>query len=539
MNKKNWQIINKNNKDIIDILLENRGLNSNKEKEIFFNPIHPKDLKLKDLGINKLEINKAIKRINKAKNQKEKVIVYGDYDADGISATAIMWEALHKYGLDVLPYIPNRFSEGYGINPASLQSLKKEHPGLKLIVTVDNGIAAFPAIKDAARLGIDVIITDHHQKEKKVPKALSIVHTTQICGSALAWIFARELGIYGGLELAAIGTIADQMPLIRANRSFAKLGLKELSRTKRVGLLELLKDSGIKDKDLGAYEVNYIIAPRINSMGRLANGIDSLRLLCTKDAKRAKDLSSLISKTNLERQSMVEKTIKEVQNKVNKDDNTIIFLSSESYHEGIIGLAAGKLVEEYYRPAIVISKGKKLSKGSARSINGFNIIEAIREHSSLLVAHGGHVMAAGFTIETSNLEKFQKAINKSSKKLLTKDILARKKKIDCEIDFSAINWKLSEKIKEFEPTGLGNPSPTFLTKDVEIKDIKLLGKDKSHLKLKLEKNNLYFDAVGFGMAKLDKNLQTGGRADLIYSIEENSWNGTKNIQLKIKDINQH
>src|SRR5581483_5960163 len=228
-------------------------------------------------------------------------------------------------------------------------------------------------------------------------------------------------------------------------------------------------------------------------------------------AKRAKDLSSLISKTNLERQSMVEKTIKEVQNKVNKDDNTIIFLSSESYHEGIIGLAAGKLVEEYYRPAIVISKGKKLSKGSARSINGFNIIEAIREHSSLLVAHGGHVMAAGFTIETSNLEKFQKAINKSSKKLLTKDILARKKKIDCEIDFSAINWKLSEKIKEFEPTGLGNPSPTFLTKDVEIKDIKLLGKDKSHLKLKLEKNNLYFDAVGFGMAKLDKNLQTGGR----------------------------
>ncbi len=533
--------MNQSDKDVIDILLENRGLKTKKEKEEFFKSTKPEKLELKELGISGEAIKKAIKRIREAKTKKQKVIVYGDYDADGIASTAIMWEALHRFGVDVMPYIPDRFAEGYGINAKSVEKIKEQSADLKLIVTVDNGIVAMEEIKKINKMGIDVIVTDHHQLEKTEPKALAIIHTTKIAGSAVAWILVRELGISDGLELASIGTIADQMPLTYANRSFAKYGLEALRNTKRVGLLELAQDAGIKLNEAGTYEINYVIAPRINSMGRLANAIDSLRLLCTKDAKRARELAALVSKTNLERQKIVEdisfsvraKALQQTQGKLSDE---LIFIASESYHEGVIGLAAGKLVEEFYRPAIVISKGKEFSKGSARSINGFNIVELIREHSNLLVAHGGHTMAAGFTIKTSRLEQFHLKLSKSSKKLLTGELLEKKLKIDCELDFNKINWQLTKKIKEFEPTGLGNPNPTFLTKSVEIVDTKILGKEKNHLKLKVKKSEKFFDAIGFGMAKDFGNLEKGNKVDVVYNIDENEWNGTKSLQLRIKDI---
>ncbi|HSX48797.1 MAG TPA: single-stranded-DNA-specific exonuclease RecJ [Candidatus Saccharimonadales bacterium] len=534
---KTWQTLNTatKKKDVIDILLENRGLKTKKEKDSFFDPVSPMDIKLKDLEISSLEIKKAIKRIKAAKEKKEKVIVHGDYDADGVTSTAIMWEALYKYGVDVLPYIPDRFLEGYGIRAESVKKLKEESPELKLIITVDNGIVANKEIKEINKLGIDVIVTDHHQPSKAKPKAYAIIHTTQIAGSGVAWVFARELtGKNIGLELTAIGTIADQMPLIFSNRSFVKYGLKELQKTKRAGLIEMIKEAGIKFEDIGTYEVNYVIAPRINSMGRLKNGIDSLRLLCTKDIKRAKELSNLLSKTNVERQKMVDNTLITVRSKAKEFSDGLIFISDETYHEGVIGLAAGRLVEEFYRPAIVVSKGKEFSKGSARSISGFNIIEVIREHSHLLVAHGGHVMAAGFTIETAKLDEFRDLLRESAAKLLDEEILKRKLKIDCELDFKQINWELVGKLKKFEPTGLGNPAPTFVTKNVEVIDKRLLGKEKKHLKLKLKSENKFIDAIGFGMGEGYKEIKE--KIDIVYGVEENIWNGTRSLQLRLRDI---
>ncbi len=541
MKQKVWNVLSKLSKDnVVDLLLQNRSLKTNKEKEEFFKPSHPSKMTLQELGISKVEMNKAIKRIKLAQKNNEKVIIYGDYDADGVTATAILWEALHKFGLDVLPYIPDRFKEGYGINAKSVEKIKIENPKLKLIITVDNGIVANSEINKINKMGVDVIVTDHHQPSKTKPKALAIIHTTQISGSAVSWILAREVGTaIDGLELTAIGTIADQMPLIGPNRSFAKYGLEELRKTKRAGLTQLIEQAGIKKEDIGTYEINYIIAPRINSMGRLMHAIDSLRLLCTNDKKRGTELARLVSKTNYERQRIVDDISVSVRNKANELTEGIIFLSDESYHEGVIGLAAGRLVEEFYRPAIVVSKGKELSKGSARSISGFNIIEAIREQSSLLIAHRGHTMAAGFTIETSKLSEFQSKLNKSAKKLLTKEMLLRKLKIDCELDFNLINWDLVKNLKEFEPTGQGNSTPTFVSYKVEVMNIKLLGKEKTHLKLKLKKDNKFFDAIGFNMASDYTDLEEGAKLDVVYFVEENEWNGTKSLQLKIKDLRSH
>src|SRR5260221_9628571 len=248
-------------------------------------------------------------------------------------------------------------------------------------------------------------------------------------------------------------------------------------------------------------------------------------------------MANLVSKTNLERQKINEKISISVRAKAMENQNELIFIADESYHEGVIGLAAGRLTEEFYKPAIVISVGKEFSKGSARSITGFNIVEAITEHSDLLVAHGGHRMAAGFTIKTSKIEDFRKRLNKNAKEKLTEELLNRKLKIDCELDFNLINWELVKKIKEFEPNGLGNPAPTFVTYSAEVIDFKLLGADKKHLKLKLKKDNKFFDAIGFGMGS-QFEIKKGDLIDIVYNIEENVWNNVKSIQLKIKDIHR-
>ncbi|MEK7550696.1 MAG: single-stranded-DNA-specific exonuclease RecJ [Patescibacteria group bacterium] len=514
-----WEILGKG--DVLKTLLKNRGIKNSKE---FFEPKFPES--------PKLNYKKAIDRLKLAKKNKEGVIVYGDYDADGICATAIIWEALHEYGLDVLPHIPDRFSEGYGLNPESVQNLKLKINNLKLIVTVDNGIVAYKGIKKAKELGIDVIVIDHHQPGNKPNSAFCILHSTLVSGSALAYFFAKELGFKSGLELAAIGTIADQMPLIGVNRSIVKYGLEDLNHTNRIGLQTLFKDS--KVEKIGTYEVNYIIAPRINAMGRVANGLDSLRLLCTKKLDKAKELSSLVNKTNLDRQKIVDEVI--IHARRNVGNQKIIVLSDASYHEGVIGLAAGKIVEEFYRPTIVISKGKEISKASARSISGFDIISSIRNVSDLIIEGGGHPMAAGFSIKTSKIEIFTKKINDISDKLLTNELLERKLKIDLELDFKQINQELHKIIESFSPTGLGNPTPTFVSHKIEIMNVRMVGVSNKHIKLKLKQGEQVFDAIYFGGGQFYPDLKTGTKMDVIYSIEENIWNNHKSLQLKIKDI---
>jgi single-stranded-DNA-specific exonuclease len=535
-----WEVLYKlprsNTKSIVDILLRNRGIKTAKEKKEFLSPKNLQKIEIKKLGISEESINKAINRIKKAKTNKESVIVYGDYDADGITATAIMWEALHAFGLDVLPHIPDRFEEGYGINAKSIEKLASKISNLKLIITVDNGITAYEGIKKAKELGIDVIIIDHHTKGEKKNCAFSIIHSTLVSGSALAWFFSRELpdssliSNSSSLELAAIGTIADQMPLVGINRSLVKFGLEELNYTKRPGLLSLFKEAKIEKS--GVYEVGYIIAPRINAMGRLKHGIESLRLLCTKDKFKALSIAKNIGETNSERQKIVEDVLLLARKNVT---NEKIIVIAGHYHEGVIGLAAGRLVEEFYRPAIVLSTKGEISKASARSINGFNIIEAIRS-VNLHIGGGGHPMAAGFSIDTSKIKLFTKKINKFADKLLTDDILQKKLKIDMELDFSEINDNLVEQIKQFEPIGLGNPGAVFLTKQVEILDAKKIGREERHLKLKLKQNDQVFDSIFFGGGEMYSKLSPGLKIDLAYSIDENIWNGYKNLQLKIKDL---
>ena len=556
----NWQILSKASKDIIETLLKNRGI---KDKKEFFEPLDPLKIPLKSLNIKESEIKKAIDRIKKARENKESVIVYGDYDADGITATAIMWETLHEFGLDVLPHIPDRFEEGYGINAESVTKLKARTPNLKLIVTVDNGIVAYEGIKKAKDLGIDVIVVDHHQKGTKKLATPYVLHATAVCGSALAWFFAKELSksikypvssIMSSLELAAIGTIADQMPLIGINRSIVKYGLEQLNKTRRPGLLALFEESGLTTKshmtgshpvnEVGTYEVNYIIAPRINAMGRLAAGIDSLRLLCTKRADKALELSKLLSKTNLDRQKIVDEAVvhaqSEVRGKSKGHIDKVIVLVHKSYHEGVIGLVAGKLVEEFYRPAIVLSKKGKESKASARSVSGFNIIEAIKA-TGLILEGGGHPMAAGFSIDTKLIPEFIKEINKIADKLLTDEMLQRKLKIDMELSFDQLDDELSEKLEGFNPTGLGNPAPIFATKNVEIVEVKKVGAEGKHLKIRLadKPNEHIFNSIYFGGGQIYSKLTPDIKIDVAYNLENNTWNGYKSLQLKVKDIITH
>lgn len=533
--------------DIVKVLLENRGIKTKEGKGEFFNPIHPKDISLKKLGIDKVQVKKAIKRIEKAQAKGEKVIIYGDYDADGITGTAALWETLDAIGISVLPYLPDRFSEGYGLNGESIEKLKEKDPNIALIISVDNGIVAYDAVTKANELGIDVIITDHHEKEKKIPKAYAVVHTTKLSGSAVAWILAREvrktikmvkgLRFGDGLDLAGIGTIADMVPLVEANRSFAKFGLVAINNSKRIGLNSLFNQSQIKGGSIGSYMIGFIIAPRLNAPGRLEQGIDSLRLLCARDDAKADDLSVKLGKINTRRQKILSDVVKSAEEKVKKEKGgKIIILGDKKYHEGVVGLAASRLVEKFYKPSIVISEGSKFSRASARSISGFNIIAAIRKLKHLLENEGGHKMAAGFTIKTKRIKEFEKEMKKLVSKQITEKMLTPKLSIDLELEFSSINYVLADKLKSFEPTGVGCSKPLFLTKDVCVLDVRVIGKDKNHLRLKLEKDGKVFNAVGFGMGEYYSKLGKDKKIDIAHSVEINEWNGDVNVELRLKDL---
>jgi len=551
-NKKvNWEILSSkkvedlDTKKIIEILIKNRGINTSDQKKEFLNPVHPEKFKLNELKINSRDLKKSLGRLKIALENKEKVIIYGDYDADGISGTAVLWETLFDLGFDVWPYIPERFLEGYGVNHESVKVLKEKFPKLGVLITVDNGIVAQEDISKISKLGIDVIVTDHHEKGKEKLKSFSIIHTTQVSGSGVAWIFSREIAKYfkkntdldSKLDLVAIGTIADQVSLTGANRSFVKWGLQKLNETNRTGLISLFKKSGLKEGEIGTYEVGYVIAPRINAMGRIEHGIDSLRILCTKSIKRSEELANILESTNQKRQGIVEQVVTHAKKMIAKGYvGKVLILADKSYNEGVIGLAASKLVEEFYKPAIVISKGKQMSKASARSISGFNIIKALREIDDLWENGGGHPMAAGFSILTSNIDKFEKRFKKISNTLLTDDILAKTIKIDMNLGFSNISLELIDEISKLEPFGIGNYSPLFMTKNVLVKDVKIVGKDKKHLRLFLQNDNKFIEAIAFNKADCYSKLVKDSLIQIAYSIDKNIWDGREKIQIKIRDI---
>lgn len=525
---KEWRIKPKESEDIIEQLLSNRGLRSRDDIDKFFNP---KLLDFeKDLEIPGIE--KSFKRIEQAIINQELIVVFGDYDVDGIASCAILYKALTSLNAKVLPYIPHREKEGYGLSKQGLEFARDS--GAILVITVDNGIVAFEQAEFAKQLGLDLIITDHHTPGDKKPISYSIVHSVKMCGAAVAWCLIRkfikkelaeEL-----LEFVGIATVADMMPLLGVNRSLVIEGLKELNKTKNLGLLSLFSESRIEKGNLKSYELGHIIAPRINAIGRLEHAIDALRLLCTKDAVKAKRLARLLQETNIKRQDLTAKAYDEAVLMAEKEtEKKIHVLFSESWHPGIIGLIAARITEQYSKPSIAMAINGEMAKGSARSIKGVNITELLRSCKDFLVDVGGHSGAAGFSIATSKIKAFKIQVEKN---ILELEIESGKfLDIEAEVILSQLSKSLVKKLEDFEPFGLQNPSPLLATLNMKVSDIRTVGSGK-HLKFKAEG----IDAIAFNMGELVSFLQNGQIVDLAFNLEINKFNGQENLQLKVKDI---
>ncbi len=533
---------------LIADILGDRGIATAGERKNFLHPKDPATLTADDVGIAPDALTAALTRIIKAIDARESVVVYADYDADGITAGAVLWETLWKLGARAMPYIPHRVEEGYGLSVKGIDAVMDEYDP-SLIITVDHGITAREQVEYAKKRGIEVIVTDHHVKPEKLPLC-TIVHTTALSGSGVSWFVAKELLKHYHkddpelIALPAIGTIADLLPLIGINRAIVKAGLSVMRTTKRIGLDALITESGIEKSTLSTYSISHMIAPRLNAMGRLEHALDALRLLCTRDPDKAIMLAQKLGLTNKERQKLTEDTVTHARElflrSVASDpsESRLIFLAHESYNPGVIGLVAGRLVEAYYRPAVILAMGDGFAKASARSIKGFNIVEAIRRCSDLLVDVGGHPMAAGFTVETKNIEALRDRLTALATDQLSPEALLRTLTIDAVLPLGWVTGALWKEIQVLAPFGFGNYEPVFASRNVIINDSRIIGATKKHIKLSLteKKTRNVFEAVGFNMADEFGGIPKGTVADVAYSIDMNEWNGKRTLQLKLKDI---
>jgi len=564
---------------LVDLILKHRQI---KDINEFLNPQSPLKISILDFGFKK-EWGKTLKLLKEIKKKNQMIIVYTDYDADGITGGAILWETLYLLGFKTMPYVPNRKTEGYGFSIIGIDKvIKKFNPAL--IISVDHGITKVKEIEYAKKKGIKIIITDHHLKSDKTPKAEAIFHIPELSGSGVAYFFAKEIftrlqkqsiGRTAAvkeersdgkttavklkenfetdyLALASIGTIADLVPLIGPSRSIAKLGLDAFSKVKRYGIRHILKEAGIENKKITPYEVGFIIAPRINAVGRLKDATDALRLLCTTNESRAKELAQYVGDKNRERQDLVKKSVEEAEINLKsqisnvKSIPKIIILVSQKWHEGIIGLIASKITEEFYRPTIVLTKTNGVYKGSARSIPPFHITNFLRSLKKYLIDVGGHAQAAGFTIEEKKLNDFVTAAQELSSKLIKDKELERKIEVDIKVPVSKVNLELAKALESLEPFGIANPRPTFLSEDV-ITNAQLFGKTNNHLKIWLtnvipapclpagRKAGIQsFELIAFNQGEKFKQLSRGEKINVVYSLEVDRWNERERLRGMIK-----
>jgi len=522
-----WSIIKRKEKDLQKHLLSIRDVKSKKDSDEFFDP--KIENYLKEFEIQNLK--KAVERIKSAIDKKEQIFIYGDYDVDGVSASAVMYLGLKKIGASVLPYIPHREKEGYGLSKTGIDEIKKKDA--KLIITVDNGIVALEQVKYAKDLGIDVIITDHHTPLDTLPDADVIVHSTAICGAAVAWCLIRKLvdekTAKELLQFVSLGTIADMMPLLGVNRSLIVEGLRQLNTTTNIGLKALILESGLELGKISSFEIGFVLGPRLNAIGRLEHALDALRLLCTKDLLKATKLSRLLCDMNSKRQNLTQIAFDEARLQV-QESKKIFVLGSQMWNPGIIGLVAARITEEFARPSIAISIGEAMAKGSARSIKGINIIEALRSVSPLLSEVGGHSGAAGFSIESTKIEEFRIKLEEYFKSVNIDEAVSALE-IEAEVEKDELTKKTAKMIAELEPFGIGNPKPLLMTKNLKVSDIRTLSNGK-HIKFRA--NNI--DVIGFGMGELANQLKDGQLVDLAYYLEINKFNGSENLQLRLKDL---
>jgi len=525
-------------KKILEILLKNRQVEKGKVKN-FLNPLSLNKILPSDVDIDKTALKKAVELIKKVGKDK-KIVIYGDYDLDGLTATAILWEALWNRGYQVLPFVPSR-EMGYGLKKKAISELLKKHPDLEMIITVDNGIVAHQAVQYAKSKGLKVILTDHHLKESKIPAADAVIHTTEVAGCGVAWFLAREFG-YQSASLTALGTIGDLLPLKGVNRSFVKFGLEELSSSQRKGIRALKRAVGMElNQKISPWQVSFILGPRLNAAGRISDPMDSLRLLCTNKRERARLLAENLDGVNKQRQEMMDFGV-ELAKEIAVEEEGLILAASSDFHPGIIGLIAGKLTEEFGRPAIVLSQGEEVCKGSARSVQGVDIVNLIRQTEDILIDVGGHPMAAGFSVKTENLENLFSKLQRISTQTIKSSDLVAEKEIDFEIDFSMIKKSFYRLIEKLAPFGVGNPRPKFILRGARVMNKQTVGSNNGHLKLWLDDpetpkiERIAAEAIGFGWGAWDERLLQGDLINLVFSFNLNRWNGKETLQLKIKDL---
>lgn len=531
---------------VVAQLLINRGIVNPKEAKFFLNA------QLSDFHDPFLfkDMRKAVLRIQQAKQNAEIVLVFGDYDVDGVTSSTLLTNLLKSMGIKVFNFIPHRMEHGYGLH-IDVAAFAKQN-GVTLLISVDCGTTAFEEVKAINAQGIEVIVIDHHEPmEHRVPDAFAIINPKQkdcpypFKELASVGLVVKLYQAFHGvlnediLDLAAIGTIADIVPLRDENRIIVKAGLLAVGKTKNVGLKALLDVAKIKDKKISPYHVGFILGPRINAAGRMDSAHKSLDLFLSEDSEEAYNLARILEKHNTQRQKtqndIVQEALGIVETEIDFENEKVIVLSKEGWHKGVLGIVASRLTDKYYRPSIVISLKDGVGTASARSIDGFHLHEVLSNCADHLEEFGGHEGAAGLTIKAENIDPFRQLINKIAHNTLELQKLRPCVDIDCEIPLSLISLKLANTIDSMEPFGEGNPHPTFCSRRLLVKtQAQVLGKDT--LKFWVTDGKKSISAVGFGMGKLKDMVNAGAQVDLAYQIQIDDWNKAPTPQLKIKDI---
>lgn len=557
MNKK-WQIyetdeveINKiaqkyNLNKLLASILINRNIKE-EDIEIFLNPtrnnFHNPFL-MPDMEI-------AVERIIKAINNKEKIIIYGDYDVDGITSITVLKSFLEDRGIHVDSYIPNRLEEGYGLNKPAIEEIAKNN--YRLMITVDCGISGIEEIEYANSLGIETIVTDHHEVGENLPNAIAVVDAKRkdnqypcrdLAGVGVVFKLIQALGIRLGLEekeylkyldIVCVGTISDIVPLVDENRVIAKLGLMLVAQTKNMGLRSLLISSGYKNIDSNT--ISFGVAPRINACGRMGHADEALKLFLSKDVYEVNELTKKLNNYNTLRQekekAIYEDAINQIEaNKLN--EKNAIIIAGENWHHGVIGIVSSKITDLYFKPSILLCYEDDLAKGSGRSIPGFDLHEALMKCQNSIEKFGGHSMAIGITIKRDKFEEFKEEFEEVAKEAKIDEIIPIIN-IDAKINLSEINKEMVVSLKQLEPFGEGNKTPIFAFKNLKIDSIRALSEGK-HIKMTLKDGNVIINAIGFNLGYLADEYRIGDKIDVVGTLEINSFNGVDNLQINIKDV---
>lgn len=531
------------------IILYNRGVQTDEEITRFLS----KDLGLMYDPFLMRDMDKAVERINAAKEAGEKITIYGDYDVDGITAIAILYKYLVENKVSVDYYVPDRMQEGYGVNKEALNKLKNS--GSSLIITVDTGITAVEECEYAKSIGLDVIVTDHHECKEKIPEVYAAIDPKRkdcgypfksLAGVGVVFKLIQALEGNGNIEalmdkyadLMCLGTVADISPLIDENRVIVTEGLKRFKDTSNIGLKALI-DVSTNGKAITTSTIGYIIAPRINASGRLGCASRSVELFLTDDAEKAKELANSLCEENSLRQQTEQKMFKEaleyIESHPEIKNDKIIVIPHENWHHGIVGIVSSKITEKFYKPSILFAIDGDEAKGSGRSVSGFNLFGALESCSDLLEKFGGHELAAGLSIKPENIEEFRKKINEYSKDSISENMLVPTVTLDAAIKVPYITIDTVHDINRLQPFGVDNPAPAFAVRNIKIHKISVMSEGK-HLRMTLLKDGKYLDAVGFGMGEYYHHLEEGDFIDVAFALDINDYKGFQNVQLILKDI---